>query len=64
MVGDWPDRDIAGAREAGMVTVFARYGFAFNRKTAGREGADYVIDDIRDLLPIIDGFVDPVEDRT
>ena len=54
MVGDWPERDLVGAREAGMITVFARYGFSFGREPVGSEGADYVIDDIRDLLPIID----------
>lgn len=54
MVGDWPERDLTGAREVGMVTVFARYGFAFERKPIGLEGADYVIDDIRDLLDVIE----------
>jgi len=54
MVGDWPERDLVGAREAGMYTVFARYGFAFKREPVGREGADYAIDDIRELLEIID----------
>lgn len=54
MVGDWPERDLVGAREVGMLTVFARYGFSFQRKPVGREGADYVIYDIRDLLTIID----------
>jgi putative hydrolase of the HAD superfamily len=53
MVGDWPERDLVGAREVGMITVFARYGFAFIRPTVGSEGADYVVDDIRDILGII-----------
>ena len=54
MVGDWPEHDLVGAREVGMCTVFARYGFAFKRKPVGREGADYVIDDIRERVTIID----------
>jgi len=54
MVGDWPERDLVGAREVGMKTVFARYGFAFDREPVGREGAYYVIEDIRELLDIID----------
>ena len=54
MVGDWPERDLVGAQEVGMLTVFARYGYAFERKPVGREGADYVINDIRELLTIID----------
>ena len=54
MVGDWPERDLVGAREVGMCTVFARYGFVFDRKPVGSEGADYVIDDIREILEIVD----------
>ena len=57
MVGDWPERDLVGARKAGMITVFARYGFSFDRQPVGAEGADYVIDDIREILEII-GKVD------
>ncbi|MFC1607891.1 HAD-IA family hydrolase [Candidatus Latescibacterota bacterium] len=54
MVGDWPERDLVGAQEVGMYTVFARYGYAFGRKPIGAEGADFVLDDIREILPIID----------
>jgi len=54
MVGDWPERDLVGAREVGMRTVFARYGFAFGRQPVGAEGADYVVDDIREILTIVD----------
>ncbi len=54
MVGDWPERDLVGAREVGMSTVFARYGFSFDRKPVGSEGADFVIDDIRELLKIVE----------
>ena len=54
MVGDWPERDLVGARDVGMRTVFARYGFSFDREPIGQEGADYVVDDIREILSIID----------
>ena len=54
MVGDWPERDLVGARKAGMISVFARYGFSFDRKPVGMEGADHVVDDIRQLLEIVD----------
>lgn len=54
MIGDWPERDLVGAREVGMITVFARYGFAFGRNPVGAEGADYAIDDIRDIISIVD----------
>ena len=54
MIGDWPERDLVGAREVGMITVFARYGFSFDRSPIGSEGADYGIDDIREILTIIE----------
>ncbi len=49
MVGDWPERDIKGAKKLGMKTCFARYG---NPKVK-RSGADFEIDDIKDLLKIV-----------
>ena len=51
MVGDWPERDIAGAGELGMHTVFARYGDTFG---TGESGADYEIEDIFELVRIVD----------
>ncbi|MBI2130702.1 TIGR02253 family HAD-type hydrolase [Candidatus Woesearchaeota archaeon] len=49
MVGDRPERDIAGAKAVGMKTCFARYGY----KEASNTGADFEIGDIKDLLKII-----------
>jgi putative hydrolase of the HAD superfamily len=53
MVGDWPERDIEGADQVGINTVFARYG-----DTSGitESGARYEIDDIIDLLEIVDNL--------
>jgi len=51
MIGDWPERDIAGASELGIYTVFARYGDTFS---TGESGADYEIDDIFALVDIVD----------
>ena len=51
MVGDWPERDIAGAAELGIHTVFARYGDTFG---TGESGADNEIDDIFALVGIVD----------
>jgi putative hydrolase of the HAD superfamily len=51
MVGDWPERDIAGAGELGIHTVFARYGDTFG---TGESGADYDINDIYALVGIVD----------
>ncbi len=49
MVGDWPERDIKGAKAMGMKTCFARYGNPKARKT----NADYEITDIRIILDIV-----------
>ncbi len=51
MVGDWPERDIVGAAELGIRTVFARYGDTFGTKESG---ADYEIDDAYALLKVVD----------
>ncbi len=51
MVGDWPERDIIGAKNVGMKTAFAKYGDTFDTKNSG---ADYVLEDISDLINIID----------
>lgn len=51
MVGDWPERDIVGAAELGIKTVFARYGDTFGTMTSG---ADYEITDIYALIEIVD----------
>lgn len=53
MIGDWPERDIVGAAELGIRTVFARYGDTFG---TCESGADYDIDDIYRLVSIVDGL--------
>ena len=50
MVGDWPERDIKGAKRMGLVSCFAKYGNQKVKKT----DADYEIDDIKDLLKIVE----------
>ncbi len=50
MVGDWAERDVVGASQVGMKTVFARYGDVFE---TGASGADYEIEDITQLLTIV-----------
>ena len=49
MVGDWPERDIKGAKRLGMKTCFARYG---NPKVK-KSNAEYEITDVRMILDII-----------
>ena len=51
MIGDWPERDIIGAKKLGMKTAFARYGDVFGTQNSG---ADYEIDDIQEILSIIE----------
>ena len=50
MLGDWPDRDVVGAKKVGMYTAFARYGDTFNTQNSN---ADYDLDDISELIDII-----------
>ncbi|MBI4440098.1 TIGR02253 family HAD-type hydrolase [Candidatus Woesearchaeota archaeon] len=49
MVGDWPERDIIGAKKLGIKTCFARYGNP-GIKTSG---ADYEIDSIQEILKLV-----------
>jgi HAD superfamily hydrolase (TIGR02253 family) len=49
MVGDWPERDIEGAKKLGMKACFAAYG---NTSISCKE-ADYTINNISDLLKIV-----------
>ncbi len=51
MVGDWAERDIVGAREIGMHTVFARYGDTFGTVNSR---AEFEIGDILELVAVIE----------
>jgi putative hydrolase of the HAD superfamily len=50
MVGDWAERDIIGAKQVGMKTVFAKYGDTFQTATSG---GDYEANDIQELVDIV-----------
>tara|TARA_B100000214_G_C23926196_1_gene608507 strand:- start:210 stop:902 length:693 start_codon:yes stop_codon:yes gene_type:complete len=50
MVGDWPERDVVGAKQIGMRTAFAKYGDTFGTINSG---ADWDLNDIYQLVPII-----------
>lgn len=50
MIGDWAERDILGAKNAGMKTAFAKYGDTFNTQD---HGADFELNDISELVGII-----------
>lgn len=53
MVGDWPERDITGASQVGMITAFARYGDTFGTVESG---ADHDLADIIDLVEVVDSY--------
>ena len=50
MIGDWPERDVVGAKKIGMKTAFAVYGDTFGTKNSG---ADWDVEDISELVVII-----------
>jgi len=50
MIGDWHERDVVGAAQVGMKTVFARYG---DTKGTTVSHADYNINDISQLIDIV-----------
>lgn len=50
MVGDWVERDIVGAANAGMKTAFAKYGDTFDTI---HHSADFELNDISELIDII-----------
>ncbi|RPI02330.1 MAG: TIGR02253 family HAD-type hydrolase [Ignavibacteriae bacterium] len=50
MVGDWAERDVLGAAQVGMKTIFARYGNTFGTEISH---ADYDIDDISQVIDIV-----------
>lgn len=50
MVGDWAERDVVGAAQVGMKTVFARYGDTFGTVVSH---ADFEVDDIADVIEIV-----------
>ena len=50
MIGDWPDRDVVGASQIGMKTIFARYGDTFGTEDSG---ADWDVNDIYEVVNIV-----------
>ena len=58
LIGDWRERDILGGRNAGLHTVYARYGDQYSQyadkvDTPDTE-ADFVVDDLLQLLDVLD----------
>jgi putative hydrolase of the HAD superfamily len=51
MVGDWPERDIAGAKAVGMKTCFAKYGAM---REFNEVNANFVIEHFDELLCVVE----------
>ena len=50
MIGDWPERDVVGAKQIGMKTIFARYRDTFGTIDSGD---DWDENDIYEVVGII-----------
>jgi putative hydrolase of the HAD superfamily len=50
MVGDWPDRDIKGAKGVGIRTAWAKYGDTFGTKESG---AEFELNDIHEVVDLV-----------
>lgn len=50
MVGDWPERDIVGAKKLGIKTIFARYGAT---KKIKKSGADFEINSVKEVAGVV-----------
>ena len=58
MIGDWPERDMAGGSGVGIKTVYAKYG---DTSGATVSGGDFEIDDISQLIPIVEKLMEGAE---
>lgn len=56
MVGDWPERDMAGASALGMPTAWAAYG---RHGHDGPHGADHVLRHVEDVLEVLPDETEP-----
>ena len=50
MIGDWPERDVVGAKKVGIRTMFAKYGDTFGTV---HSGADWDVNDIYEVVTIV-----------
>ena len=50
MIGDWPERDVEGAKQLGIKIIYARYGDTFGTVESG---ADWDINDVSEILDIV-----------
>ena len=55
MIGDWPERDVAGASKLGIKTIYAKYGDTFGTVESG---ADWDVENIYEVVGIIKSIND------
>ena len=55
MIGDWPERDVAGASKLGIKTIYAKYGDTFGTVESG---ADWDVENIYEVVGIIKSLND------
>jgi putative hydrolase of the HAD superfamily len=67
VIGDWKERDILGGQNAGLHTVYARYGDQYSQYADKVANAgpvpDYVVDDLLQLLEVLDNLNGDTADR-
>lgn len=58
LIGDWVERDILGGQNAGLHTVYARYGDKYSQYAdkvdTPETKPDFVVDDLLQLLDVLD----------
>jgi len=58
LIGDWIERDILGGQNAGLHTVYARYGDKYSQYADKVDNCetkpDFVVDDLLQLLTVLD----------
>ncbi|MBU0517570.1 TIGR02253 family HAD-type hydrolase [bacterium] len=54
MIGDWLERDIKGAKEVGLHTIYAHYGCCHPDTDNEKKYADFTIEDISEIISILD----------
>jgi putative hydrolase of the HAD superfamily len=54
MVGDWPAKDVRGARELGMKTAYAAYGAHVGTDDGSDHGADFTIQSVDEVLRCVE----------
>lgn len=63
VIGDWKERDILGGQNAGLHTVYARYGDQYSKYADKVESdptePDFVVDDLFQLLDVLDQLNGP-----